>query len=162
MDLWLFGGGVGSVCHRYSAFFYMWNILGVMVLHRSMFVWRRGWGQSAIGICAFCYMWNIWSVMVLHRSMPNWRRGWGQSTIGICACFYLLFGVMVFQRSMLNWRRGQGQSVMKLIWCSGLPDIYAQLGGYLCIMCILLYVRLMGCNCVVWIYGWLARGGVMV
>ena len=28
---------------------------------------------------------------------------------------------------MLNWRRGQGQSVMKLMQCSGLPEIYAQL-----------------------------------
>ena len=30
---------------------------------------------------------------------------------------------------MVNWRRGQGQSVMKLIQCSGLAEIYAQLEG---------------------------------
>ena len=28
---------------------------------------------------------------------------------------------------MLNWRRGWGQSVMKLLQCSDLPEIYAQL-----------------------------------
>ena len=30
---------------------------------------------------------------------------------------------------MVNWRRGQGQSVMKIIWCTGLPEIHAQLMG---------------------------------
>ena len=37
-------------------------------------------------------------------------------------------GIVVFHRSMVNWRRGWGQSVMKLIHCSGLPEIYGQLG----------------------------------
>ena len=55
--------------------------------------------------------------------------GVGTSAQGICALCYMYnsFGVVVFQRSMLNWRRGQGQSVMKLMQCSGLPEIYAQL-----------------------------------
>ena len=34
-------------------------------------------------------------------------------------------GVVVFHRSMGDLRRGQGQSVMKLMQCSGLPEIYA-------------------------------------
>ena len=36
----------------------LWSISrgGVMVLHRSMLNWRRGWDQSAISICAFFYM----------------------------------------------------------------------------------------------------------
>ena len=27
-----------------------------MVFKRSMLNWRRGWGQSAMGICALCYI----------------------------------------------------------------------------------------------------------
>ena len=38
-----------------------------------------------------------------------------------------LCGVVVFHGSMVSWRRGWGQSVMKLIWCSCLTWIYAQL-----------------------------------
>ena len=88
--------------------------------------------------CAFCYIWNLFGVMVFQRAMLDWRRGsvcqiWAQ-----CAFCYIwnLFGVMVFQRSMLNWRRGvclQNMSTMcillymKLIWCNGFPEIYAQL-----------------------------------
>ena len=34
---------------------YIQNSFGVMVLQRSMLNWRRGWGQSAMGICALCY-----------------------------------------------------------------------------------------------------------
>ena len=58
---------------------------------------------------------------------------------------------MVFQRSMLDWRRGGGLIChgymcivlyMKLIWCHGFPEIYAQLEegvgsichGYMCIV----------------------------
>ena len=46
-----------------------------MVLHKSMVNWRRGWGQSAMGICAFFYMWNLFGVVVFQRSMLNSRRG---------------------------------------------------------------------------------------
>ena len=60
-----------------------------MVLHRSLLNWRRGWGQTAIGICAFFYLLNIFGVVVFQRSMLDWRRGWGQSAIGICALFYM-------------------------------------------------------------------------
>ena len=64
--------------------------------------------MSAMGIYAFFYMWNLFSVVVLHRSMVNWRRGrsdfmWcsgipqiyaqlkegGMSAMGICAFFYM-------------------------------------------------------------------------
>ena len=38
--------------------------------------------------------------------MVNWRRGKGQSAKGICTLHYIY---------------------MKLIWCNGFPDIYAQL-----------------------------------
>ena len=48
IDLWLIGGGVGSVCTGICAFFYMSNLFGVVVFHRSMVDWRRGWGLSAL------------------------------------------------------------------------------------------------------------------
>ena len=44
--------------------------------------------------------------MVFQRSVLNWRREWGQSAMGICPLCYIY---------------------MKLIWCNGFPDIYAQL-----------------------------------
>ena len=71
-----------------------------------MIDWRRGWGQSAMGICAFCYMCSLFGVVMLHRSMVNWRRG--TSVFSICAFLYMcnLFSEVIFQRSMLDWRRG--------------------------------------------------------
>ena len=42
-----------------------------MVFQRSMLNWRRGWGQSAMGLCA-C---NCFGVVMLHRCIVNWRRG---------------------------------------------------------------------------------------
>ena len=80
---------MGSVCHRYMCILLYMKLMSVMVLHRSMFIWRRGMGQSAIGICAFFYLLNVFDVVVFQRSMLDWRRGWGQSVIGICAFFYI-------------------------------------------------------------------------
>ena len=63
-----------------------------------------------------------------------------------------LFGVVVFHRSMVNWRRGAAWYMcillyVKLIWCSGIPYIYGQLEeGGLRYMCILLYVKLIWCS----------------
>ena len=59
------------------------------MLHRSMLNWRRGRGQSAMGICAFCYLLYLFGVVIFQRSMLDWRRGWDQSVIGICAFFYI-------------------------------------------------------------------------
>ena len=128
-------GGMGSVCTGICAFFYMWNIVGVVVFHRSLVNWRRGWGSICHG-----YMWillymkliwcncfpQIWSiggggmgsvctgVVVFHRSIVNWRRGMGSICHGyMCILLYMkLIWLMVFQKSMLNWRRGWGQSVI--------------------------------------------------
>ena len=44
--------------------------------------------------------------MVFQISMLDWRKGWGQSAICICALCYIY---------------------MKLIWCNGFPEMYAQL-----------------------------------
>ena len=70
--------------------------------------------------------------MVFQRSMVNWRRGWGQSAIGRCALCYIY---------------------LKLIWCNGFPEIYAQLeeGGWgqsamgICALCYI-YMKFMWCN----------------
>ena len=59
----------------------------------------------------------------------------GPSALSMCAFCYMLnvFGVVVFHRSMVNWRRGPWYMCIllyvKLIWCSGIPYIYGQLEG---------------------------------
>ena len=132
--------GWGSICHGYMC----------IVLYMKL-SWCNGFpeiyaqlgGTSDWGISQFYYMWNCFDVVVLYRSIVNWRRGWGQSAMGICVFCYTwkLFGVVLFQRSMLNWRC-EVVSIchgymcillyMKLIWCNGFPENYAQLeGGYL-------------------------------
>ena len=75
-------------------------------------------------ICALCYICNFCAVMVFHRSMLNWRRGWGQSAMVLCTLCYIC---------------------MKLLWCHGFPQLYAQLEegmGSIChrYMCIVLYI----------------------
>ena len=75
--------------------------------------------------------------MVNQGSMLVWKEGGGDSVPWVyehSSLCEIYFGVMVLQRSMLNWRRGM-ESVchgyicilpnMKLIWCSGFPEIYA-------------------------------------
>ena len=58
--------------------------------------------EEGFGICAFWYMWNIFGVVVFHRSMVNWRRGpWY-----MCILLYV-----------------------KLMWCSGIPQISGPLEG---------------------------------
>ena len=108
------------------ALYYIWNLWGVMVFQRSMLHWRRGCGQSAMGICAFCYIWNLFGVMVFKRSMPNWQRGCGVNLPWVyvhCAIYiWNLCGVMGFHRSMLNL----GSPSTKYV-CNGFPKIYAQL-----------------------------------
>ena len=50
---------------------------------------------------------------------------------------------------------------VKLLWCSGFPEIYAQLeGGYVCLwyMCILLYMKLIQCSGFPEIYAQLEEG----
>ena len=48
----------------------IYEVCGVMVFQRSMLDWRRGQGQSGMGICALCDIWNLFGVMVFQRSMP--------------------------------------------------------------------------------------------
>ena len=74
---------------------------------------------------ALCYMLNLFGIVVFHRSMVSWKEG-----LGICAfCFMLnLCGVVV---SIHLWSIGGGGHwymcillYVKLIWCSGIPYIY--------------------------------------
>ena len=114
----------------------MWILLYVRLIRCKSVAWMYAWLEvlSAIGICALCYRWNLFGVMVLHRSMLTWRRGWGQSAIGICAFFYICnwLSVMMLHRSMLIW-------------------------GSIChgYMCILQYMKLIGCKILAWISDWL-------
>ena len=147
-----------------------------MVFQRSMLNWRRGWSQSAIGICALGY---IYMKLIWCNGFPEiyaqLEGEWGQSAMGICALCYIwnLFGVMVVQRSMLNWRRGWGQSAigisalcyiyMKLIWCNGFPKIYVQLEEgrgsiWHWYICIVLYMKCIWCNGFLEIHAQLEEG----
>ena len=117
--------------------------------------------EGYLGICAFCYMLNLFGVVVFHRSMVAWRgkmcleymfillyvkliwcsgipQIYGQleeGGLGICAFCYMLnlFGVVVFHTSMVDWRGYICPKYIcillyvKLIWCSGIPQIYGQL-----------------------------------
>ena len=147
------------------AFFYMWNLFGVVVLNGSMINWgvgsiflgymcillygkliwcsSVGWiydwlmgAPSTMGIFAFYYMWNAFGVVVLHGSMINWRRA---SAMDIFAFFYMgnLFGVVVLHGSIINW---------------GVGSIFL---GY---MCILLYMKLIWCSCFPEVYAQLEEG----
>ena len=70
------------------AFFHLLNLLGVMVLHRSMLNWRRGWGQSDRYMCILLSVKLIRcnGVAQIYASL---EEGVGQSAIGIGAFFYL-------------------------------------------------------------------------
>ena len=103
-----------------------------MVFHRSMLDWRRGWGQSPIGICALCYIY-IYIYIYIYMKLI-WCNGFAEiytrSVIRCAKC-----GVAVLEASMLNW----GVSVchgymcivlyMKLIWSNDFAEIYASIAG---------------------------------
>ena len=126
--------GMGSVYTDICAYIYMWNVVSVVVYHRSMVDWRRGGVCLHWYLCILQYVQNSWcsglpeiygqleegagsvynGVVILHRSMVNWRRGVGSVYTGICAFFYMwnTVSVVVFHRSMVNWRRGWGLSTL--------------------------------------------------
>ena len=146
---WIYGQLEGSTSAiSICAFCYMFNLFSVVVF--------------CLGRCTFWYMWNWCGVVLFHRSMVNWRRAGGEH----------LCGVVVFHRCMINWRRGQlvwGYSssenmtmsrwpyivlllatrclYVKLIQCSGIPEIYGQLEeNGLGIYTFLVYVKLIWCS----------------
>ena len=84
-------------------------------------------------MCILLYVKLLWCSAVFHTSMVNWR-GVHVPKVYVSFCYMLnLFGVVVFHRSMVNWRRGPWYMCIllyvKLLWCSGIPYIYGQLEG---------------------------------
>ena len=75
-----------SVCYWYISFFYMSNLFVVVVLLRSIPDWRRGWSQSAIGICAFLYMLYQFCIVVFQTSMLDWKRA-----LSVCYGYMCIF-----------------------------------------------------------------------
>ena len=82
-------------------------------------------------------------IAVFKASMVNWRRG-SICHRYMCIVLYIYrdaircakFGVAVFKASMLDCKQGNLPWVyvhcaiyMKLIWCNGFAEIYAQLEG---------------------------------
>ena len=65
-----------------------------------MLDWRRGWGQSAFGICAFFYMSKLFGVVVLLRSILRLE----EKVEAVCHGYMCIL------------------LYVKLIWCSGLSD----------------------------------------
>ena len=61
-DLFLIGGGGGVNLPRVYVHCAISAKCGVALFKASMLDWRRGWGQSALGICALCYIYmkHIW------------------------------------------------------------------------------------------------------
>ena len=58
-------------------------------------------------ICAFCHTRHLFGVVVLHRSLVNWEY--------ICLQYMCIL------------------LYVNLIWCSGFPEIYAQLEEGVCL-----------------------------
>ena len=116
--------GVGSICHRYMCIVLYINLFGVMVFQTSMFGWRRGWGQSAIGICALCYIYmKLICCNGFSEIYAQLEEGVGSICHGyMCIVLY-----------------------MQLILCNGFAEIHAQLEegvGSIChrYICIVLYI----------------------
>ena len=90
------------------------KLIGLVVCHGSVVNWRR----SGVSLS-----WKLCSVMVFQGYMFNWLGG----SIGVAVCHV----------SVVDWRRGWDQSVMKIRQCNCLPDIHAQLRGYMWSHCAL-------------------------
>ena len=96
-------------------------------------------------------MLHIFSVVVFHRSLVNWNCG---ALVYVPSAIHETSnGIVVFHTSMVSWRGYICPKYMciliyvKLIWCSGIPQIYFQLEkGGPWYMCILLYVKLLCCS----------------
>ena len=93
-------------------------------------------GTCILSICALCYIWNLFGVMVFQYLLWIREGVGGRCILSICVfcCMWKLFGVMVFHRSIVNWRGGlmypQYMCILlyvTLIWCNGIPYIYCQL-----------------------------------
>ena len=82
--------------------------------------------------CAM-YIRNLCGVMAFQRSVLDWRRQWGQPAIGICALCYIyqkLLSSNCFQKIYAQLDEGVGSIChgillyVKLLCCMGLPWVY--------------------------------------
>ena len=186
IDLWSIGGGWLGIC----AFCYMRNLFGVVVFHRSMVKWRR-WALVYVhsAICA-TYVVQWYSIDLCSHGggciCPRYMcillyvelmqcsgipQIYGQLEQGALLC--ILSGIcetyLVQWYSIDLWSSGgDGPWYMcillyvQLMWCSGIPQIYAPWRGCICprYMCILLYVELIWCSGIPQRYGQLEEMGL--
>ena len=75
-----------------------------MVFQRSILDWRRGWGQSAMGICALCY---IYMKLIWCNGFPEI---YGQLEEGVGSICHGYMCIVLY---------------MKPMWCNGFPEISA-------------------------------------
>ena len=131
---------VGSICHGYMCIVLYMNFIWCNEFPEIYAQLEEGvGGQSAMGICALCYIWNVFGVMVFQRSMLDWRRGRGVNLpwVYVHCAIYETYLVWWFSRDLCLIGGGGRGSIchgymcivlyMKLIWCDGFPEIYAQL-----------------------------------
>ena len=125
-----------------------------------MLNWRRGWvNLQWVYVNCDIYICNVCGVLVFQRSICNGRREWGQSAMGICTlCYICQVWCSIIQGIYAQLEEGVGSVChgymfilldMKLMWCSGFPEIYAHLEGVGSVchddfsLCALYYI----CNC---------------
>ena len=148
---------MGSICHGYMC----------IVLYMKL-VWCHGFPE----ICAQLEegvgsIWHGYMCIVIYMKLMWW--GWGQSAIGICALCYIYLPVDL--PSLLKWYAGHlcsgGGSFCHrsmLHHYTSLPiDHRSMLHHYtpsVCprYLCSRLYVKLMWCSGLQWIYGQLEEG----
>ena len=134
---------------------YILNLFGVLVFQRSMLHWRRG-GVNCHGymcIVPYIYMKLIWCNGFQEIYAPS-EEGWGQLPWVYVHCaiyIYETYLVYWFSRDLCSIGGEVGSIChrymcivlnMKLIWCNGFQEIYAQLEegvgsichGYMCIV----------------------------
>ena len=111
----------GIIC----AFCYMWNLFS-----QGYSIQWSIWGQDLPCICAFCYMWNfIWCKYSIHL----WSIGVRGTSVYECILLFLnIFGVI-------------GQLEDGALVSMGQLDLWGGGTSALCIMCILLYVKRIQC-----------------
>ena len=77
----------------------------------------------------------LWVKLIWCRGIPYIYGQLDKEGLGICAFCYMLnlFSVVVFRRYMVNWRREPWYMCIllyvKLLWCSSVPYIYGSLEG---------------------------------
>ena len=138
---------MGSICHRYMCIVLYMKHICVIVFQRSILNWRRGCGQSAMGLCALCYIYmtHIWcnGFPEIYAQLEEWVGSICNRYMCIVLSIYVTYLEYWFSRDLCLIGGGGGSIChgymcivlyMKLIWCSAFAEIYAQLeeGGNLC------------------------------